>query len=139
MSNPPDAVLVAPTTTPEPRDMTAQDYPQPRYRGRPASIGTLEKLGREQLSRQFFMHNFPYSEVGAFEGIRNIPEDPALAIQAGRGLSAGTVQASHHGKPGDDEERSGPAEAGHRRMIGLTKRTTTKADVRSKSSKVFSW
>lgn len=67
--------------------MTEQDLPTPRYRGRPSSVRTLEKLGREQLSRHFFMRNFLYSEIGAFEGIHNIPDDPALAIRAGRGLA----------------------------------------------------
>ena len=72
--------------------MNTQDYPTPRYRGRPASVGTLEKLGREQLSRHFFMRNFLYSEIGAFEGIRNIPEDPVLAIQAGRALAQNLLE-----------------------------------------------
>ena len=67
--------------------MTEQVFPKPHYRGRPGSVRTLEKLGREQLSRHFFMRNFLYSEIGAFQGIRNVPEDPNLAIEAGRALA----------------------------------------------------
>ncbi|HEY4374723.1 MAG TPA: hypothetical protein VGN52_22570 [Burkholderiales bacterium] len=32
------------------------------------------------------MRDFLYSEIAAIEGMRNIPDDPALAIAAGRGL-----------------------------------------------------
>jgi hypothetical protein len=39
-----------------------------------------------RLSRSFFMRDFLYSEIAAIEGIRNIPEDPDLAIAAGRNL-----------------------------------------------------
>ncbi|MCZ0813760.1 hypothetical protein N5A93_16140 [Roseovarius sp. EGI FJ00037] len=67
--------------------MYNDELPEPRYRGRPSSVKTLEKLGREQLSRHFFMRNFLYSEIGAFEGIPNIPDDPALAVRAGRALA----------------------------------------------------
>ncbi|ETX16583.1 hypothetical protein OCH239_01805 [Roseivivax halodurans JCM 10272] len=48
---------------------------------------TLERLGREQLSKHFYMRNFLYSEIGAIEGIRNVPDDPTLALTAGRMLA----------------------------------------------------
>lgn len=64
--------------------MYDNDLPEPRYRGRPSSIKTLEKLGQEQLSRHSFMCNFLYSEIGAFAGIPNVPDDPELAVRAGR-------------------------------------------------------
>ncbi len=57
------------------------DLSEPRYRGRPSSVTTSEKLGREQLSRHFFMRNFLYSETGAFEGIPDIPDDPELSVR----------------------------------------------------------
>lgn len=52
----------------------------------PHSVRTLENLGRVRLSRSFFMRDFLYSEIAAIEGMRNVPDDPDLAIAAGRGL-----------------------------------------------------
>lgn len=54
---------------------------------RPASWTALEDFGRTRLSRHFFMRNFLYSEIGNFHGIPNLPEDPGLAIAAGRRLA----------------------------------------------------
>ncbi len=51
---------------------------------KPASMWSLETLGRVRLSRHFFMRDFLYSEIGNFHGIQNIPEKPDLAIETGR-------------------------------------------------------
>jgi hypothetical protein len=53
---------------------------------KPASVKSLENLGRVRLSQNFFMRDFLYSEVPNFYGIPNIPEDPDLAIAAGKHL-----------------------------------------------------
>ncbi|MEM6618328.1 MAG: hypothetical protein AAF761_11445 [Pseudomonadota bacterium] len=53
---------------------------------RPRSYVSLETLGRVRLSRHFFMRDFLYSEIAAFHGIQNIPDDPDLAIAAGQHL-----------------------------------------------------
>ena len=45
-----------------------------------------EELGRVRLSRSFFMRDFLYSEIGNVHGIANLPDDPDLAIVAGRRL-----------------------------------------------------
>lgn len=37
---------------------------------RPGSVRGLEALGRERLSRHFFMRDFLYSEIGNFVGSR---------------------------------------------------------------------
>ena len=50
---------------------------------RPASVRSLETLGRVRLSRSFFMRDFLYSEIANFYGVSNIPEDPDQAITAG--------------------------------------------------------
>ena len=50
------------------------------------SMKTLEDFGRVRLSKSFFMRDFLYSEIANFHGIPNIPDDPDLAIDAGRGL-----------------------------------------------------
>ena len=46
----------------------------------------LENFGRERLSEHFFMRDFMYSEISAIHGIPNIPDNPVLAIEAGKGL-----------------------------------------------------
>ena len=53
---------------------------------RPASMRGLEELGRVRLSPSFFLRDFLYSEIAAVHGIANIPDDPELAIAAGRRL-----------------------------------------------------
>lgn len=45
-----------------------------------------------RLSRSFFMRNFLHSEVSNFCGIPNIPDDPDLAIAAGRNLCEHLLQ-----------------------------------------------
>src|SRR5436190_16133430 len=52
----------------------------------PKSVRTAEALGRVRLSPSFFMRDFLYSEIAAIMGMRNLPNDPDLAIAAGRNL-----------------------------------------------------
>jgi hypothetical protein len=52
----------------------------------PRSVVSLEDLGRIRLSPSFYMRDFLYSEIANFHGIPNIPDDPDLAIEAGRNL-----------------------------------------------------
>ncbi len=53
---------------------------------RPASMWSLETLGRVRLSKHFYMRDFLYSEIGNFHQIRNIPENPDRAIAHGKML-----------------------------------------------------
>jgi hypothetical protein len=53
---------------------------------RPQTVKSLEELGRIQLSKSFFMREFLYSEISQIESIPNIPDDPELAIAAGKNL-----------------------------------------------------
>ena len=53
---------------------------------KPTSVETLNKLGRVQLSPHFFMRDMLYSEIANFHGIQNIPDNPDLAIKAGKKL-----------------------------------------------------
>jgi len=53
---------------------------------KPESVKALETLGRERLSKSFFMRDFLYSEVANFYRIPNIPENPDLAIANGKRL-----------------------------------------------------
>ena len=49
-------------------------------------MDALEAFGRERLSTHYFMRDFLYSEIAAVHGIPNVPDDPVLAIEAGKGL-----------------------------------------------------
>jgi hypothetical protein len=53
---------------------------------KPQTVKALEELGRVQLSKSFFMREFLYSEISQIESIANIPDDPELAITAGKNL-----------------------------------------------------
>src|SRR5262245_53312181 len=52
----------------------------------PRTVRAMEEFGRTRLSRSFFMRDFLYSEISNVHGIPNLPEDPDLAIAAGRRL-----------------------------------------------------
>jgi hypothetical protein len=52
----------------------------------PRSVRTAEAFGRARLSRSFFMRDFLHSEIADIHGISNLPDDPELAIAAGRQL-----------------------------------------------------
>jgi hypothetical protein len=53
---------------------------------KPATVRGAETLGRVRLSRSFFMRDFLYSEIANVHGFSNLPDDPDLAIAAGRRL-----------------------------------------------------
>ncbi|TCN36096.1 hypothetical protein [Sinorhizobium americanum] len=53
---------------------------------KPGSMKSLEDLGRVRLSKNFFLRDFLHSEIADFYRIPNIPDDPDLAIAAGRKL-----------------------------------------------------
>lgn len=51
---------------------------------RPASMWSLETLGRVRLSKYFYMREFLYSEIANIHQLQNIPDAPDLAIERGR-------------------------------------------------------
>jgi len=53
---------------------------------KPNSMKGLEDLGRARLSKSFFLRDFLHSEIADFYRIPNIPDDPDLAIEAGKHL-----------------------------------------------------
>ena len=55
---------------------------------RSTSVHGLEQLGRVRLSPSFFLRDFLHSEIAAAHGLVNVPDDPDLAIAAGRMLCA---------------------------------------------------
>jgi hypothetical protein len=52
----------------------------------PRSMWSLETFGRVRLSKHFYMRDFLMSEISAFHGIPNVPDDPELAIKHGERL-----------------------------------------------------
>lgn len=52
--------------------------------GQPRSVKALEALGRVRLSENFFMRDFLYSEIAVINRFQNVPDDPDLAIAAGK-------------------------------------------------------
>jgi hypothetical protein len=53
---------------------------------KPATVRGTEAFTRTRLSESFFMRDFLYSEIAATHGMNNMPDDPDLAIVAGRAL-----------------------------------------------------
>jgi hypothetical protein len=49
-------------------------------------VRSAENFGRIRLSHSFFMRDFLHSEIASIEGMANLPDDPDLAVAAGRGL-----------------------------------------------------
>ena len=62
---------------------------------KPGSMRALEEFGRVRLSPNFFMRDFLYSEIAAFHGLANIPDDPELAIAAGTRLCETLLEPLH--------------------------------------------
>jgi hypothetical protein len=52
----------------------------------PRSVRSAENLGRVRLSQTFFMRDFLYSEIANVHRMTNLPDDPDLAIEAGKAL-----------------------------------------------------
>ena len=52
----------------------------------PTSFNALESLGRVRLSKTFFLRDFLHNEIAQHYGLKNVPDDPDLAIAAGRKL-----------------------------------------------------
>ena len=74
-----------------------QHTEQPIPKGDPQdwTMAQLENFGRIRLSRHFFMREMLYSEVASVLGIRNVPDNPALAIEVGKALCATLLEPLH--------------------------------------------
>ena len=59
------------------------------------SYAALERFGRVRLSPNFFMRDFLHSEIAAWHGLRNVPDDPDRAIAMGRRLCAELLEPLH--------------------------------------------
>lgn len=61
------------------------------------TVAALTAFGRERLSKNLFMRDMLYSEVGNLHGVPNIPEEPELALQAGRQLAEQILEPLREG------------------------------------------
>ena len=52
----------------------------------PGTVTALTEFGRIRLSKSFFMRDFLYSDIAAVHGLNNAPDDPDLAVAAGKRL-----------------------------------------------------
>lgn len=59
---------------------------------RPGTFVSLEALGRERLSRHFEMRNFMHSEIANFYEMANYPDNPDIALAAGRALAENLLE-----------------------------------------------
>jgi len=50
------------------------------------TVRSAEEFGRTRLSKSFFMRDFLFSGIAAIHGMQKFPDDPDLAIVAGKGL-----------------------------------------------------
>jgi hypothetical protein len=58
----------------------------------PRSVRSAENLGRVRLSETFFMRDFLYSEIANIHCMTNLPDDPDLAIEAGKALCSSLLE-----------------------------------------------
>lgn len=62
---------------------------------RPGSMWSLEALGRERLSKYFFMRDFLYSEISNFHQRQNIPDDVERTLEVGRAFCTALLDPLH--------------------------------------------
>jgi hypothetical protein len=62
----------------------------------PRTVLALEEFGRTRLSESFFMRDFLYSEIAVINGFGNLPDDPDLAIAAGKQLCENLLEPLQH-------------------------------------------
>ena len=77
--------------------LAMQDRKQPLPKGEPRhwDMHQLEDFGRIRLSRHFFMRDMLYSEVASVHGMRNVPDDPKLAVKVGKQLCSKLLEPLH--------------------------------------------
>jgi hypothetical protein len=76
----------AAAATPHLTPPSVADQPDEQHANQRWPMAALEEFGRTSLSAGFFMRDFLYSEVAAVHSLLNAPDDPELAIAAGRRL-----------------------------------------------------
>lgn len=75
--------------------MQNNNQPIPNGNPRDWTMPQLEDFGRIRLSDHFFMRDMLYSEVASVQGLRNVPDDPALAVEVGKQLCTTLLEPLH--------------------------------------------
>lgn len=75
--------------------MPNDDQPLPRGNPQDWTMSQLEDFGRIRLSDHFFMRDMLYSEVASVHGLRNVPDNPALAVDVGKQLCTTLLEPLH--------------------------------------------
>ena len=75
--------------------MMHSDQPLPKGNSENWSMAQLEDFGRIRLSQHFFMRDMLYSEVASVHGMRNVPDDPAWAVEVGVALCNTLLEPLH--------------------------------------------
>lgn len=75
--------------------MQTDDQPFPKGNPRDWTMPQLEDFGRIRLSDHFFMRDMLYSEVASIHGLRNVPDNPALAVEVGKQLCTTLLEPLH--------------------------------------------
>ena len=75
--------------------MQNDHLPIPKGNPQDWSMSQLEDFGRFRLSEHFFMRDMLYSEVASIHGLRNVPNNPALAIEVGEQLCTTLLEPLH--------------------------------------------
>ena len=57
-----------------------------RAKKMPWTVRSAEEFSRTRLSQNFYMRDFLYSEIAAINGFANLPDNPEIAVAAGKGL-----------------------------------------------------
>ena len=74
-----------------------KDREQPVPEGDPETwtMRDLEDFGRIRLSCHFFMRDMLYSEIASVHGMRNVPDNPELAVEVGKKLCSTLLEPLH--------------------------------------------
>ena len=74
-----------------------EDREQPIPPGEPKNwtMRNLEDFGQIRLSRHFFMRDMLYSEIASVHGMRNVPDEPGLAVEVGKKLCSTLIEPLH--------------------------------------------
>ena len=75
--------------------MRHREQPVPERDPKNWTMRDLEDFGRIRLSDHFFMRDMLYSEIASVHGMRNVPDDPELAVEVGKSLCSTLLEPLH--------------------------------------------
>ena len=75
--------------------MKVREQPVPEGDPKNWTMRDLEDFGRIRLSCHFFMRDMLYSEIASVHGMRNVPDNPELAVEVGKKLCSTLLEPLH--------------------------------------------